>query len=412
MKITCKVIESLLPMYVDDLASEDSVLLVEEHLKECESCRNKMKELQEGDISHDIDEFATSDTLMKIKKTYHWGVINITFIIFLFLTLFGFMVTTGLSSSILNPDNPTQLLGVFLLGGTFIFSVCLIIFRLFGKKFSSNKKDLINQITLVTSIILLNSIFMATSIDYSFMSNDRILSFRFETMLLIFSTIFCGFILNHLYKLSFTMIDDSYISNMVVFTLFTLGVIIFEKYRIFAGVFGWGLGNYWEYSSTLTLLISLTVLVLGVKVHNYDRQKPTQIITFEYKVLQSILLILGVFIQFLSVYIYNMKFLDNPFDESYVANILGMVGIANILTGIASLIFAFTLYYIIKKRQYIMVFIMMQTIALFFDKVINIDILLGNIDNPEYIPLSIYWVFYTTLAITLIYVVKLVKSKK
>ena len=36
MKITCNIIEDLLPLYVDDMVSEDSRKLVEEHLKESE----------------------------------------------------------------------------------------------------------------------------------------------------------------------------------------------------------------------------------------------------------------------------------------------------------------------------------------------------------------------------------------
>ena len=37
MKITCNIIEDLLPLYVDDMVSEDSRKLVEEHLKECQA---------------------------------------------------------------------------------------------------------------------------------------------------------------------------------------------------------------------------------------------------------------------------------------------------------------------------------------------------------------------------------------
>ena len=38
-RITCQIIEDLLPLYVDDSCSDDSRNLVESHLKECESCR-------------------------------------------------------------------------------------------------------------------------------------------------------------------------------------------------------------------------------------------------------------------------------------------------------------------------------------------------------------------------------------
>lgn len=45
MKITCNIIEDLLPLYVDDMVSEDSRKLVEEHLKECPACGKMQEEM-------------------------------------------------------------------------------------------------------------------------------------------------------------------------------------------------------------------------------------------------------------------------------------------------------------------------------------------------------------------------------
>ena len=39
MKLNCKVIEDLLPLYLDEVCSEESRQLVEEHLADCEACR-------------------------------------------------------------------------------------------------------------------------------------------------------------------------------------------------------------------------------------------------------------------------------------------------------------------------------------------------------------------------------------
>ena len=54
MKISCNVIEDLLPLYVDEAASEDSRQLVEEHLKGCPSCRKMLEEIKKeifGNVS-------------------------------------------------------------------------------------------------------------------------------------------------------------------------------------------------------------------------------------------------------------------------------------------------------------------------------------------------------------------------
>lgn len=45
MKMSCNIIEDLLPLYVDDMVSEDSRKLVEEHLKECPSCWKMQEEM-------------------------------------------------------------------------------------------------------------------------------------------------------------------------------------------------------------------------------------------------------------------------------------------------------------------------------------------------------------------------------
>lgn len=48
MKITCDVIQDLMPSYVDGILSEDSRELVEEHLKSCKECQ-KMLEIMQAD---------------------------------------------------------------------------------------------------------------------------------------------------------------------------------------------------------------------------------------------------------------------------------------------------------------------------------------------------------------------------
>ncbi|WP_078380741.1 zf-HC2 domain-containing protein [Sutcliffiella halmapala] len=46
MTIKCKVIEDLLPLYVDGLTSNESNQMIEEHLKTCHECREKQLALQ------------------------------------------------------------------------------------------------------------------------------------------------------------------------------------------------------------------------------------------------------------------------------------------------------------------------------------------------------------------------------
>lgn len=56
-KISCNVIQDLLPLYMDQAVSEDSRILVEEHLKECQKCRTCLSEMEaEVPISYDEEQ--------------------------------------------------------------------------------------------------------------------------------------------------------------------------------------------------------------------------------------------------------------------------------------------------------------------------------------------------------------------
>ena len=45
-KIPCEIIRDLLPLYQDDICSEKSRNAIEEHIKECESCRTYLKKME------------------------------------------------------------------------------------------------------------------------------------------------------------------------------------------------------------------------------------------------------------------------------------------------------------------------------------------------------------------------------
>jgi len=74
VKITCDVIKDLLPLYVDEVLSEDSNKLVEEHLKMCNDCTAYCERLKGDDditgieavkIEENLEEM---EPLKKIKK--------------------------------------------------------------------------------------------------------------------------------------------------------------------------------------------------------------------------------------------------------------------------------------------------------------------------------------------------------
>ena len=50
MNLSCDIIRDLLPLYTEELASEDSRAAVEAHLRECEGCRNACREMKKSPV--------------------------------------------------------------------------------------------------------------------------------------------------------------------------------------------------------------------------------------------------------------------------------------------------------------------------------------------------------------------------
>ena len=80
MKISCNIIEDLLPLYVDDMVSEDSRQLVEEHLKACPTCRrmqeeimreNHLTDVKKGSDSVQTNKFAVRFVKRELRR-YSW----------------------------------------------------------------------------------------------------------------------------------------------------------------------------------------------------------------------------------------------------------------------------------------------------------------------------------------------------
>ena len=76
MKLSCKVIEDMLPLYYDGVCSEESAALVEEHLKTCPQCSRMLEKLR-CDIATPQKNVDDMKPLKEIQKSYkkrkiHW----------------------------------------------------------------------------------------------------------------------------------------------------------------------------------------------------------------------------------------------------------------------------------------------------------------------------------------------------
>lgn len=95
MKIPCNVIQDLLPLYIEKLASKESATLVEEHIKDCNICKNYVTQMEDITANTITQSIATQSLQLvknNIKKRKIRAIIFSSLIVFLIMfTLFSYL---------------------------------------------------------------------------------------------------------------------------------------------------------------------------------------------------------------------------------------------------------------------------------------------------------------------------------
>lgn len=90
MKTPCDIIRDLLPLYAEDMTSQASKKIVEEHLGECESCMGYLEELKKpAEIPQDIEVKSLTKVTKSIQKRTLLTTITAIFLIASILTGLG-----------------------------------------------------------------------------------------------------------------------------------------------------------------------------------------------------------------------------------------------------------------------------------------------------------------------------------
>ena len=108
MKLSCKVIEDMLPMYHDGICSKESAALVDEHLKDCPHCSHILSELR-SDIATPEKNVDDIKPLKKIQKSYkkmrmHWMLAIATILLLIPIAFFGWNEYSGQGVALSNLD--------------------------------------------------------------------------------------------------------------------------------------------------------------------------------------------------------------------------------------------------------------------------------------------------------------------
>lgn len=72
MKLNCNIVDDLLPLYLEDICSEDSKAALEKHLQGCSSCREKLVRMKSSDILYNAekpkDQLSVAKYARKVKR--------------------------------------------------------------------------------------------------------------------------------------------------------------------------------------------------------------------------------------------------------------------------------------------------------------------------------------------------------
>ncbi len=72
MKVTCGIVEDLLPLYMEDMCSEESKAALEEHIEACPACSEKAARMKNGAVIPQMKNqdrrFPIADYVKKVKR--------------------------------------------------------------------------------------------------------------------------------------------------------------------------------------------------------------------------------------------------------------------------------------------------------------------------------------------------------
>ena len=72
MNLNCSIVDDLLPLYLEDICSEDSKVALKEHLQECSACQEKFARMKNGDIIPQVknhgNKYSIADYARRVKR--------------------------------------------------------------------------------------------------------------------------------------------------------------------------------------------------------------------------------------------------------------------------------------------------------------------------------------------------------
>lgn len=175
--ISCRIIEDLLPLYVDGVCSEESKKSIELHISTCEECHKKLEEMKysipKSEIQNNIDDGAMlkklsdtwkSKTKLNIKSSILCIIIYVLAIGTLFISQIGEQAYYRFETKYMIISSIANFIFYMVFGGFITYLGC--------RQKGSSKTNIIELI-----VIGIPSILMALNVFYWFLLPLRLPSF-------------------------------------------------------------------------------------------------------------------------------------------------------------------------------------------------------------------------------------------
>lgn len=93
--VSCKVIEDLIPLYIEELLSKDSKTLVESHLTECEDCRAYLEEFKEMEVLPIETDIRPLEKIQRSIQKKKWYAIGLSILLTLLIATLSVIYLTA-----------------------------------------------------------------------------------------------------------------------------------------------------------------------------------------------------------------------------------------------------------------------------------------------------------------------------
>ena len=105
MSKQCKIVQDLLPLYVDKVSSDESNKLIEAHLKECDECNKVLNILKNEEKVSNVDEKDAIKRFNKKLKRKNLKIIIITILIIILVAFLGWRLLYVNETTVKYTDN-------------------------------------------------------------------------------------------------------------------------------------------------------------------------------------------------------------------------------------------------------------------------------------------------------------------